>query len=559
MAGVTIEMSADESRAWTAIQRLARGTGELEQGLKKVAETNKDAADAAGKLENAAKRIYTETRTPQEQFLAKQAQCSELLKAGKIDAETYGRAVGQAQERARQATEGTAGALEKAGHARVGAFGAQAIGQLKEFAIGLVGVGTAAAAALKFLDMMAERKKEAAKTVQESESPMKALEIQVRAAGGDSTKAVESARKFAASAGIDENQAAGIRAEMISAGTKPADQRFFEELAGTAGVPNVGGVVRASAAYSEANKGKAGSQRAIVSQAAATGVPTDQYEALLTAGAKTASAARNAGFSPTENLAATGTVMRQRGARAAQGMQRLYQTITAMRGGGEMPSDMSDEGRAALARIGVGVDLTGLTPVQMVERLGQLTPPERLAVDSTGALEALIVATPQNAETLDRVKKADPEGAALVKESDDPQIQAARGKRVADAALKMFNAEQTGTRTTLAQSILAHRMARRGLFGGVATRINYATQSQQSVLHGYVVDVESAPEGTFSEKEVATARQSAKYLARDDPSRFQPSVDKLTEASVRMKVAADAIIDNNRPEPSLGVPANADK
>ena len=35
MAGVTIEMTGDESKAWAAIMRIARGNEELEKGLKK--------------------------------------------------------------------------------------------------------------------------------------------------------------------------------------------------------------------------------------------------------------------------------------------------------------------------------------------------------------------------------------------------------------------------------------------------------------------------------------------------------------------------------------------
>lgn len=98
MPQVVVEMTSQEAAAWAGIQRLARGTDEFEKSLKKTATAAKEAAAEQKKLEQAATRVFEETRTPMERYHTQMAKLSTMLQQGAIDQRTFARAANQANE-----------------------------------------------------------------------------------------------------------------------------------------------------------------------------------------------------------------------------------------------------------------------------------------------------------------------------------------------------------------------------------------------------------------------------------------------------------------------------
>ncbi|GAG38609.1 unnamed protein product, partial [marine sediment metagenome] len=86
--------------------------------------------------EKAAKRWYDSTRTPQERYNAKLAELNKLLKANKINQDTYGRAVRKSKDE-----------MDAAGRSGQKTFGSQAISMVKRYAgaIGSIAIATRAA------------------------------------------------------------------------------------------------------------------------------------------------------------------------------------------------------------------------------------------------------------------------------------------------------------------------------------------------------------------------------------------------------------------------------
>lgn len=134
----SLDMNADERgvvRAFQAVRKQAEGLGLNLKGLTQI--SNKAAA-AEAKLAREAKRVFTETRTPMENYLQKKRSLNTLLQQNKINQETYNRAIRKAQ-----------GEYLSAGKAGKQAFGPQALSMVRNLAGGLgmtLGVGGAIAA-----------------------------------------------------------------------------------------------------------------------------------------------------------------------------------------------------------------------------------------------------------------------------------------------------------------------------------------------------------------------------------------------------------------------------
>jgi len=138
--GVDIKFTAEEQNLIKAQAKVIKQQEELIEKYKKMGteakKANKDVekhtADAAKQLDRFAKATKDINRTPLEKYADTMRQLNQALKAGKIDQETFNRAVAKAK------TE-----FQSAGQAGQRAFGASAAGSLKNYAMGFASVTAA--------------------------------------------------------------------------------------------------------------------------------------------------------------------------------------------------------------------------------------------------------------------------------------------------------------------------------------------------------------------------------------------------------------------------------
>jgi len=194
-ATVSVLMTAEESRLHQAVMNAAAAFAQLDTGVAKVAKSSRDAAKEEEALGRAARRVFDETRTPQEQYNARMEKLNALVKAGVTDQETFRRAAGRAGDE-----------LKGAGGAGVEAFGSKAVGMVKEFA-GALGIGFGLAGAIQLVK-------------QEWQA---VVDVQNRALEATTTNAAAQ-RKFRAAAGFESNEEA-----------KQFDEQI-EKMAGATGV-----------------------------------------------------------------------------------------------------------------------------------------------------------------------------------------------------------------------------------------------------------------------------------------------------------------------------------
>jgi len=134
--GIVIEMSSEESKLWRGFQSIIAQQTKMEGGLQKVGAAGNKAAAEQRKLEQAAKRVYEQTRSPQERYAAKMQQLNMLVGRGKISQDTYARATRQATEQ-----------MRAAGQAGTNAFGPKMMGMVTGL-IGALGLGGGVAGAV---------------------------------------------------------------------------------------------------------------------------------------------------------------------------------------------------------------------------------------------------------------------------------------------------------------------------------------------------------------------------------------------------------------------------
>ena len=198
-ATVSVLMTAEEARLHQAVMSAAAAFAQLDTGVAKVAKTSREAAKEEEALGRAAKRVFDETRTPQEQYNARMEKLNALVRAGVTDQETF-----------RRKAKDLGDELKASGNKGVEAFGSKAVGMVKEFA-GALGIGFGVAGAVRLI----KDEWEAVIKVQE-----RALEATLPVANAQ--------RKFRGAAGFASSEEAAafdakIQAASTASGVTPKD------------------------------------------------------------------------------------------------------------------------------------------------------------------------------------------------------------------------------------------------------------------------------------------------------------------------------------------------
>lgn len=132
MGDVRFTGTADYSQARRELEKLQKDLVKTKERLGDIAKESRKTNKEHLELARAAKKVYEETRTPQERYNRKLQELGRLLQAGKVDQETYGRAVRRAKEE-----------LDAAGKSGQKAFGAGALSDLAKMAAGYLTINSA--------------------------------------------------------------------------------------------------------------------------------------------------------------------------------------------------------------------------------------------------------------------------------------------------------------------------------------------------------------------------------------------------------------------------------
>ena len=461
MAGeIAYKLTADEANALQAVSRLSRECGLNETAIKKAVEATKELDRTQQQMGREAQRIWEQTRTPMEQQLERMLKLGELYDAGKIDAETYGRAVDQVGQKHQQA------------------FGMEAVSALKNFASAFLPAISAADLLRQTLAEVGRLKDEAAQRDRSAEMSEGSL---AEVAGGDPERfkaLVAQSRGIAASAGMERNQAAALTFAAASAGA--LDQvGTFAQLKGQGVVSDPEALMRATQTIQTAmGAGQTGSLRDITSRLLAAGEHSPKKIAQLGPAAALAGVnAQSAGVGVNELLAAVAVESEATGDASIAGtMQKsLQKTLAALQGGkaGDVATDeeghildqqaqkLRADARKFLAKGGKGlmgqihaIQSMGLDPQQLQKLFGRQ--------EGLMAYQLLLRNEAEYQAAVGEVGAApgrDLTGRVLGLPHADLQLEAARDVRVQEK-IQEEAAGPAGTEVNLYKALLARRVTR---------------------------------------------------------------------------------------------------
>jgi len=342
-ANVTIHMTTQQLALWQAIDKSNEKFLQMERGLSGVELASRKSARAEAELEKAAKRVWDETRTPMERHITKLGELNRLVEKGKLDQDTYARAVKQSQA-----------ALEAAGNAGQGAFG-KIGGELAGMLTGTLSVAAALNLTRGILNDIDRERKEAAQKQVEAQFDIGKLaqvaDIDPNSPEGMRGLAASSDKIFAAGGAQTRGAAARLVFGAKSAGQVPMAE-FFGDLYRSRLVDDPAQMLTAANTI-QASMGEkeTGNLRGIVSKAFGASLYSPaSAESILSAAAEGGIGGRVLGISDEELLAATAEISRalakQTGkvptaAEAGTRVKSLMKGLSRM-GGGKMPMDDED-------------------------------------------------------------------------------------------------------------------------------------------------------------------------------------------------------------------------
>jgi len=189
--GTTITFSGESADLVKAIQEAVTQQQKMEDASRKIKKADKEMGDQQRKTLRDAKRMYEETRTPQERYAQRVKHATALLKKGKISQDTYNRALKKAREEQKKT------------------FGSTALSDLTKYAAGFasltagIGLATRAFAAMK---------EERAGAVQSSDSLLGTFRKlnQVGSSKAESEELVRVANEGASKYGMSRDKAANV-------------------------------------------------------------------------------------------------------------------------------------------------------------------------------------------------------------------------------------------------------------------------------------------------------------------------------------------------------------
>lgn len=292
MGEITLKGSGDFSQLHAAYAKQQAMLEKLEAKLKNVSAETKKASKEEAALAREAKRVFDETRTPQERFIQKKEQLNRLLEKGKIEWGTYRRAVHQAHAEMNSAT----GSAEK-GTLAATAWGLAGKAAATVFAGGLAEVK-------RLMDQVDQKYKEAAERNKGAFFGLGSL-MQLAHTPEEAKKLRGQAVDFYAKGGGENLDQAARMVFQIYSAQQQENLPFLRE-AMASGMIQQPGEVAASAVALQTTLGKkrTGDIRALMSRGlAASEVAPATMEEILRAAAGAGGAAGMAGVDVNELLA----------------------------------------------------------------------------------------------------------------------------------------------------------------------------------------------------------------------------------------------------------------
>ena len=437
MSGSTdIKFTSDEADLVKGQDKLIKKQNELIDSLRKTGRQGRDAAKDLDRFARVTKDI---NRTPLERYADEMRKLDRALKAGKIDQETFNRAVEKAQSAYRQA----GAASKQAGDQHREAFGASAITRMA----GLISVADGVRRAFGYVAetiRAANAEVDAMSQKQAEQAPSLGMLAQVADTQEEFQRLVGEAKKTHAEGGartLPEAAALQFALESGDAGYLRAD---FSRLQATGLVPNAT-MMAESAIKLIAGMGakEAGDFRTVVSKAfGGAKLGLGSAEELLASTASVSAQASRLGLSDEEVMAAVSTVSAIEGpAEAATQIQALLKGIEVegIGGGFLQPGRTLREQVAALRELEAsGVDIRDMLGgrQEAVKGFGQL------------ASERGAASVEANLANIARAEREDWFGQKVEMAGGLPENAAALLKRKATA-----QAEQAGLRVTTLETV----------------------------------------------------------------------------------------------------------
>lgn len=285
MSTIKTTMTADAQQLLAAQKQVAQGAANVTNEYRTITQES-------ARLSSAATRAFNETRTPLEKYNAKLNDLGTLLRKGKLDQETYNRAVEQAGDRYRAATD----------------KGSKFTGVLTAIAGTVGGVLSVAAAANMLKEAFAAVNEEATKAAESVKSGFssRAELAQVLDSMGAADEQI-GAFMTRGGAGANRGLAAQSVFEMQSAGLVGDIETFLQVgrtgLVAADAMPDVIGAIKSlQVAFGEQEAGKS---KAILSKALAAGaVAKGSMQDVVTATSSAGADAASLGLSDEETMAA---------------------------------------------------------------------------------------------------------------------------------------------------------------------------------------------------------------------------------------------------------------
>jgi len=285
MSTIKTTMTADAQQLLAAQKQVA-------QGAANVTNEYRTATQESARLSSVATRAWNETRTPLEKYNAKLQDLGTLLRKGKLDQETYNRAVEQAGDRYRKATD-SAGKLNAV------------MSSLATSAAGFLSVGAAISFVTRALEEANQQAEVAAESLRQGIASRNEL-AQVLDSMGTAdeqiaafmTRGGAGNRRQLASQSVFEMQSAGLAGDMDT-----FLQVGRSGLVAADALPAVIGAIKSlQVAFGEQEAGKS---KAILSKALAAGaVAKGSMQDVVTATSSAGADAASLGLSDEETMAA---------------------------------------------------------------------------------------------------------------------------------------------------------------------------------------------------------------------------------------------------------------
>lgn len=301
-------------------QQLIESLSKVRKGTEAVTQEMVQLSKRSAEVERSARRAFDETRTPLERYERKVKDLRIALRSGKIDLDTYNRAVDKQAQ-----------LLKKAGDASDGVADEDMLSRVGRMAAGFLSVNAAVQLFTNTMQEALEIRRELAQNTQESAVSFGELS-QVSQDSRDAAILRNRARELRSSGAVGSlDTGANVAFSLRSAGLDD-DFEAFKQIGQSNLVSDLGELIKSVATVRNAFGAEStGDAEAIVSKAlVASGVSPANINQILTATAQTGAAASQAGISDEETFSGIAILSAQLGT-TEQARTRLNSLFRSVR------------------------------------------------------------------------------------------------------------------------------------------------------------------------------------------------------------------------------------